>query len=196
MAEDALRVARELAARADPLLMAQRAGAFYSGTAEKGSFELAFLGDAMTVSWPELECSGATPVPPHIAALLIYHLALTDGTAPTGKWISFAELPDGGFYVNAFRGYTGAAIVRRFSADPSELEAAVARVHAEKLPGMADRAWRIPALPRVPVALLWWDGDDEFDPRADLLFDETASHHLTTDGCAVLGSWITGAISR
>jgi hypothetical protein len=61
---------------------------------------------------------------------------------------------------------------------------------------MADRAWRIPALPRVPVALLWWDGDDEFDPRADLLFDATASHHLTTDGCAVLGSWITGTISR
>jgi hypothetical protein len=48
----------------------------------------------------------------------------------------------------------------------------------------------VPGLPRVPVAVLWWDADDEFPARAELLFDQTAPKHLPIDGSAVLGSWL------
>ncbi|MDP2183166.1 MAG: DUF3786 domain-containing protein [Actinomycetota bacterium] len=195
MGDDALKVAREKAAGLEPAAAAARIGAEWDAAGL--AFRLPFFGTLASVAYPAFEVFlGEAPSPPHVAALLVYYLALSDGSTPSGTWISFADLPDASFYVTAFRGYTSAQIVRRFAPQPEQLAAAAERLGAESLPGLADRAWRIPALPRVPVALLWWDADDEFGTRAELLFDSTASHHLTTDGCAILGSWLTSLLTR
>ena len=144
---------------------------------------------------PGLDFAEESPrVPEHVRALLIYYLGTTDGALPTGQTISFAELPDGGFYVQAFRGYTAGALERAFGEDGLALQRAVETLGGVAIEGPADLSWRIPALPRVPVTLTWWSGDEEFGPRVELLFDETASRHLPTDGCAVLGSWLTATL--
>jgi hypothetical protein len=193
MGDDALRVARKQAASIDPVGAAARVGADWH--AGRGTFSLPFLGSAASITYPGFEVGiGGRAAPPHIAALLVYHLAISDGSVPSGEWISFAELPEASFYVTAFRGYTGARIAREFGPGAAGLMDAVDRVGGAGLPELADRAWLIPALPRVPVALLWWDADDEFEARAELLFDSSAAGHLTTDGCAVLGSWLTSAL--
>ena len=80
--------------------------------------------------------------------------------------------------------------------EPDGIAAAIASLGGRPLTSAelatnADAAWVIDALPRVPVALLWWDADDEFPARAELLFDRTATNHLPTDGCAIVGSWLT-----
>lgn len=193
MSETGLEAARRLAVRRDPFEAGAVCAVAYEGDRTRGDFIVPFLGTELRVSYPEFACDA---VPPHVLALIVYHLALSDGTPPSGRWISFAELPDGGFYVAAFRGYAASAVVRRFASARSSLEAAAETLDATRLAGMADAAWSIRALPRLPVALLWWDGDDEFGPRAEFLFDESASRHLQTDGCAVLGSWITSLLSR
>nr|NIP92808.1 DUF3786 domain-containing protein [Akkermansiaceae bacterium] len=36
-------------------------------------------------------------------------------------------------------------------------------------------------LPRIPVSLILWKGDDEFPSRADLLFDSSCEMHLPLD---------------
>ncbi len=194
MGDDALRAARDRAAGLDPAIVAARVGAEWDS--ESGVLRLPFFDSVATVTCPGYEVAvDGRPLPPHIAALVVYHLSHSDGTPPTDTWISFAALPDASFYATAFRGYTAERIARRFGEQPQVLLEAVGRVGGEALEGVADRAWRIPALPRVPVALLWWDADDEFAARAELLFDESASHHLTTDGCAVLGSWLTSLLT-
>jgi hypothetical protein len=195
MGDDALRVAREQAASIDPEEAARRVDAEWDSA--RSQFSLPFLGSVASITYPGFEVSiGERPSPPHIAALLVYHLATSDGSAPSGVWISFAELPEASFYVTAFRGYTGARIARDFAPAAAGLADAVDRVAGTDLPDLADRAWLIPALPRVPVALLWWDADDEFGARSELLFDSSAAGHFTTDGCAVLGSWLTSTLCR
>ena len=195
MAAEALRVAREIARARDPLQMARDSGAVFDGTADEGAFELVFLGTTLRITWPGLELTSvASYLPDHVVALLVYYLGRSDGTSPDGRMISFADLPDGRFYVQAFRGYTGAVLAREFADKPHDLGRAAEALGASPLTGMGDRAWRIQALPKVPLTLLWWDADDEFDARAEIMFDDTAPHHLTTDGCAVLGSWLTSAL--
>ena len=190
---DALAAARATAAGLDPAAAASRVGAEWDDVALE--FRLPSFGRIATITYPAYEVSlGDEAAPAHIAALVVYHLALSDGSLPTGTWISFADLPDGSFYVSAFRGYTGGPIVQCFSPDGRKLCRAVARSGGAALPGLADRAWRIPALPRMPLALLWWDADEEFDARAELLFDSTAPRHLNTEGCAILGSWLTSLL--
>jgi hypothetical protein len=200
MGEDALRVARERTAGIDPGEAAARAGATFVEAADgaSGRFELPFLAGKAIVTWPGLEPSleAGPPLPPHIAALLVHYIGRATDVSPSGRWIAFAELPDGSVYAQAFHGYTADALVRHLAENPDALSRAAELLGGEPLPGMADRAWWFAALPKVPVALLWWDADDEFPARADLLFDSTASSHLPTDGCAVLGSWLTQALIR
>lgn len=44
-----------------------------------------------------------------------------------------------------------------------------------------DAALNIYPLPRMPVVLILWEGDEEFPPRADLLFDSTCELHAPLD---------------
>lgn len=190
---DALAAARASAAGLNPEAAASRVDAEWDDVTLE--FRLPSFGRVVSVTYPAYEVSiGDEAAPAHIAALVVYHLALSDGSLPTGTWISFADLPDGSFYVSAFRGYASGPIIRRFSPGGSGLSHAAMRLGGTALPGLADRAWRIPALPRMPLALLWWDADEEFDARVELLFDSTAPHHLNTEGCAILGSWLTSLL--
>ena len=44
-----------------------------------------------------------------------------------------------------------------------------------------DASVRLFPFPRVPVEIILWKGDEEFPPRADLLFDSTCELHLALD---------------
>jgi len=44
-----------------------------------------------------------------------------------------------------------------------------------------DASIRLFPLPKIPVTLILWLGDDEFPARTDLLFDSTADIHLPLD---------------
>jgi hypothetical protein len=48
----------------------------------------------------------------------------------------------------------------------------------------------------VPMAVIYWRGDDEFSPNANVLFDASAGHYLSTDGLAVLGRELCSKILR
>src|SRR3990170_263600 len=69
------------------------------------SLELAYWGEGVTVEWPAL--------------IPLY---------PDGKWIGFRELPGGGFYHQAFQGYTGDQICREFEAAPAALGQSAAAI--------------------------------------------------------------------
>lgn len=197
-----MQAARQLAAGLDPREAAERCGVEFAvdETGSGGIFTIPFLGSSERISFPELEFGDDSRLPPHVCALLVYYLARCTGSEPSGEWRSFADLPDGRIYAQAFQGYTGNALVRRTGGMADKLHAGVVSLggrllEPDELATNADVAWVIPALPKVPVALVWWDSDDEFPARAELLFDATASKHLPIDGCAVTGSWLVNLLA-
>ncbi len=44
-----------------------------------------------------------------------------------------------------------------------------------------DCAIKLLPVPRIPVTLIYWKGDDEFPPRSDLLFDSTSEFQASID---------------
>lgn len=149
---------------------------------------LDLVGKRYVVRWPELVVEEATgeESAEELQALVLDYLAHADGSSPTGRWLGFRELPHGGFYWQAFQGYSGDDLVRSLGGD-----SALFRRGAERLGGspvaLGDAAYAFRALPNVPLAAVWWEGDEEFPPRAAVLFDAVASHYLPTDGLAILG---------
>jgi hypothetical protein len=184
----------EAAARVDPESGAERCGFEYRMTGSDVVLATRLLDRDVEIAYPTFEAHYAddgSPVPPHVAALLAYHFGSADGAGLVGRWISFAELPEGRFYVTAFHGYTGGALVRHFGDDTEGVRAAADRRGGTPLDLSADVAAGFRVLPRISLALVYWAGDDEFDARADLLLDASAPHQLDTDCYAVMGSWLT-----
>jgi len=46
---------------------------------------------------------------------------------------------------------------------------------------MGDAAFRFQILPRIPVLVILWYGDEEFEASAKLLMDSTIDTHLPLD---------------
>jgi hypothetical protein len=74
------------------------------------------------------------------------------------------------------------------------------RKAAESLGGeaqtLADAAFRIPALPKVPLYYLLWEGDDEFEPRISVLFDRSIESHLSADAIWGLVALVSEALLK
>ncbi len=180
--------------RKSPTALANQTGSqWVPDGSEGGFFHLKLWDKPIIVTYPDglvFRAEVKEPSSPMEQALLLYYFTIADGAPLQGNWISFSELPNGKFYNQAFQGYTGNEICRTFKNDLRAFEAA-----AEKLGGesqdLGDLSYRFLALPRVPLVVVYWVGDDDFPSSAQVLFDGSAGRYLTTDAFAILGSTIT-----
>ncbi|MBN2550083.1 MAG: DUF3786 domain-containing protein [Anaerolineales bacterium] len=166
---------------------------FISTNANQGEFHLPLWSRPVRITYPAFiayPIAGEEPLPSFLQAMLLYYFNTADGTPPSEQWISFADLPDGRFYNQAFQSYTGAELVRRFKDNPAAFEQAALRLGGIR-GALGDASFVFQALPRVALLVVIWQGDEDFPCSFQVLFDNTASHYLPTDGYAILGSTIT-----
>lgn len=177
----------------DPDLVAARSGASYLTLGpDRGELRLPLWGKVCVLTWPSLigynTMDEALPI--FQQALLLYYLLTADGTPLTNKWVSFADLPNGRIYNAAFQSYSGDEIVRAFGFDLHSFKQACRAASGQPIE-IGSASFLFQALPRVPVMLTYWLGDEDFPSSCKVLFDESACHYLPIDVCAVLGSMLT-----
>ncbi|MBI3958092.1 MAG: DUF3786 domain-containing protein [Chloroflexi bacterium] len=171
-----------------PQEIARRAGVLWQP--EGSAFLLRYLDRSYRLAWPGLiavEMESGEPCAAELQALFLYYLARATGAPPQERWVAFRELPDGGFYHKAFQGYTGDLLARALGNDTEGLRRAAGALGGQPL-DVGDASFRFWGLPRIPLALVYWQGDEEFAPRAQILFDPVAGDYLPIDGSAALGS--------
>jgi len=106
--------------------------------------------------------------------------------AETHQLISFAQLSGGRAYYNAFKRRAVQQIERVFGSDPQTLYKAAELLDSTRL-NYGDYSVKIYALPLVPVHVVLWGKDSEFPPSANILFDSSVDHYLSTEQAAMLG---------
>lgn len=172
----------------DPTALAARSGAVY----ENGILRLALFDQPIHLVLPDLEIvdgvSGKA-LPTFIQALLLYYLVTADGTPPAGEWVSFADLPNGRIYAAAFQGYSGDVLVNAFGLDVDAFCRACESCHGSRL-DLGECAYLFQALPRLPLAVTYWRGDEDFPSASKILFDVSAYHYIPIDACAILGGML------
>jgi hypothetical protein len=159
----------------------------------QGEFHLLLWERPVVLTFPDLlsrYTQTGEELPVMNLALLLYYFNSADGTPVSGEWMSFSELPDGRFYNQAFQGYTGDQLGRTFQKDLQGFEHAAQALGGSRR-AFGDVAYAFQALPRVPVMVVYWLGDEDFPAASRVLFDVTASHYLPTDAYAILGSTLT-----
>jgi len=55
---------------------------------------------------------------------------------------------------------------------------------------IGDVGFEFKFFPKVPLQLILWEGDDEFSPEANILFDETIGEILSPEDVA----WLSGML--
>lgn len=189
---------RRALAQIDPAVLAERSGATYQVLGPgRGEFHLSLFGAPVLMSFPACQAFDAAGDPLALPqqAILAYYFHTSDGTPLSGKWVSFSELPEGRMYERAFHGYSGLELTKAFGLDLEGFKLASERAGGAPI-DMGGAAFRFEALPRVPILVNYWCGDEEFPSTCKLLFDRCAGHYLPTDVCAIVGSMLTRRLLR
>jgi hypothetical protein len=180
-------------------LLAERTGASYQAIGPgRGEFRLSLVGMPIIITFPDFRiCDGQdNELPSFFHAMLMYYFDSTAAIPITEKWISFADLPDGRVYDSAFQSNTGNMLVKTFGLDLEPLRKACELLKGVALSGFGEVAYVIQALPRIPILVNYWQGDEDFPSTCKLLFDESVSHYLPTEACAILGGMLARKLAK
>lgn len=176
--QEAVRVFRGL----DPVDMAGRSGAKCEGDL----LLINYFGREHVVDRAGRVTLEGKPVSYNDKTLILQYLCSASGLPPRGKWLSFLELPSGSHHYGPFQADGTAPLARRFGQDTGVLHQAAQKLGGQPIE-VGDVGYRIPALPKLPLAVILWEGDEEFPAQANILFDSVAPTHLSTAALWVLG---------
>ncbi|HSQ83301.1 MAG TPA: DUF3786 domain-containing protein [Desulfobacterales bacterium] len=117
----------------------------------------------------------------HLLKLFIIYYLLRSKDIPISKeWISEKDIPGGATFFRGPHKIPTHIIEARYEDNIEEFREICERLDGVPL-DMADAAYAFEITPRIPVAVQFWDKDDEFSAEAKILFDKTITEQLAPD---------------
>lgn len=183
--------ARDLAAKqlaAKPLeTIAHRSG--FEAVAAN-ALKVVFLNRTYQIRYPDFtfidEADPQAEIPLQEQVLILHYLEKCRPKL-NGKWIAYREIPGAGFYFGAFFKRAVEPLKNVFGNNAKAFRHA-----AEKLNGVSiqtgSHGFEFRVMPYAPVQLILWEGDDEFSPEANILFDDSVGSYLSPEDAAWLAS--------
>lgn len=173
---------RELADQ-DPRAVCERIPGCRYDAADK-CYTLPVWGDAYVLCPLErrIDRIGDAPPGPHelFYFFIIYYLLRATRTEVSGQWISEKDMPGGVAFFRGPHEIPTRLISRRFDNNIDEFSRRCRQLHGTPL-DMGDAAFRFALTPDMPVAVLYWEGDDDFPAEARVLYDRTLSGRFPLD---------------
>lgn len=91
----------------------------------------------------------------------------------TGRWVNFRDLRGASVFGPAFQKGILEPLAQSFSGNAQAFANACAANGGIRIP-FGEVGYQLQAFAQIPLQFLFWDGDDEFAPRANILYDESA----------------------
>jgi hypothetical protein len=174
---------------------ARKAGATYEKGEGEERITLQLFSEPYTVQFPQIEFhSSSKKVVSLVTRILVLHyLIRADGNPLTGKWVAYKDIPGGLLYAGVFARRVTQPLERRFGKSARFFRETGLRSGGEAVE-IGDASFILHAFPFVPLQYVLWEGDEEFPPSVQLLFDASVDHYLTLEDIVVLGQVTTGRL--
>lgn len=118
---------------------------------------------------------------PFLEQLCILAYLINAQDLPLGqKLVAGNTLPGGQFFFKGQHGLPTQKLEEAFGDDPKVIYRASAQFDAKRC-DFGDASINLYMLPRLPLTIVIWGCDEEFEARASILFDQTAASHLPLD---------------
>lgn len=162
-------------------------------TFDAHSFKAPLFDRSYQIRYPSFEIQDIADEridPPIQEHLLILHYMKGTGTERlTGTWITYREIPEASFYFSVFVKRAIDPLKTAFGQNLLQLATAALQLNGRAI-SHGDVAFEFYVFPKVPIQVILWEGDDEFPPEANILFDKSISKILSPEDIA----WLSGML--
>ena len=162
---------------------------------EDNVFHISFLDKKFRVTYPDFEFTvdphapDVKDAPPPIQEqVLILHYMMGAIDRPlSDNWIAYREIKDASFYFNVFVKRAIDPLKKVFGANIDGFSKIAGKLGGTSLK-FGDAGFEFFLFPRIPLHLILWEGDEEFPPEANILFNDTIAGMLSGEDIA----WLSG----
>ncbi len=191
IAADALEWARERSASMEIESLPGRIGGTVTEVEGEKALELPYFNRSIIIRKSVITTPEGKELNPWEQVFIFNHMAQGGSSSPTGRWISFQEIPNTIPKMVSMKSEVEEPLVKRFKGRLDELAEAAESLGGVKpgdTGGSADLIYLFRPFPRVPVLLNFWDEEkaEGFDAEAKLHFDETITEHFDIESIVFL----------
>jgi len=165
-----------------------KSGAKYQLVDTQKRIFIEYLNQSYRVTLPDVEVSmrdSEEAVSLKDKVLILHYLTQAKGTPRSSRVIAYKELPEGANYFQTFSKRAIKPLVDHFGQEPQRL-LNIAGILGGYRADYGDTSVTINAFPRVSITFVLWQGDEEFPPEGNILFDSVISDYLATEDITVL----------
>ena len=197
--ELAYKLARKQLAKVDDIeQQCHKSGAKYQVMDSSKVIIIEYLNQSYQITLPDIDISlmdSETGVPLREKILILHYLIQAKGAQTSNKMIAYKELPEGASYFPTFTKRVIKPLLTYFGNEPHQLIEAAGKLGGYQV-DYGDAAVTINAFSQVPVTLALWQGDEEFAPEGNIMFDSTISDYLSAEDINVLCETIAWRLVR
>ncbi len=183
-------------AQKDPISICKRLGCRYDYVEKV--YKICFWGGEYSIDPVgkriEWSTTGTPAVHDYFQIFMIHYLLKEEVLTLGNEWISEKDIPGGSSFFTVSHKIPCDLISDQYGNDVLKFRNTCERLNGSPL-DMADAAYCFQITPYVPVAALYWAGDDDFPPQARILFDRSISifpldvtFALAIEVCSRIGS--------
>ena len=175
-----------------------KSGARYQVIDSQKTIVLEYLNQSYQIVFPDIDVlliDSEEKVPIREKILILHYFNRAKGTPLTYHAIAYKELPEGTTYFPTFYKRAIKPLLDHFGREPERLIDAAEKLGGHKA-NYGDVAVTINAFKYVPITLVLWQGDKEFNPEGNILFDSTITDYLPTEDIIILCETISWKLVR
>lgn len=124
-----------------------------------------------------------------VGSILVVRYLLTAGDEPLrNAWVPYRDFKDGARFASYIKANIEDRLAKAFAGKQQLLKEQIQALggvmyRSESRPDVAAALY---PLPKVPLLIIFWDKDEEFDASLQFLFDRSAESYLDLEALAVL----------
>jgi hypothetical protein len=179
----------------DPGEMAVKAGGDFQRDSEGERIVIECFSEPYLIRFPEVEFHAPAKRTISLVAriLILHYLMKADGAPLTGEWAPYKDIPGGMLYASVFARRVTEPLIQEFGDSANRFKEAGLKMGGASVE-IGDASFTINAFPRIPLQYVLWQGDEEFPPSLQLLFDSSIDHYLSLEDMVVLGQMASGRL--
>ncbi|MBN2232628.1 MAG: DUF3786 domain-containing protein [Deltaproteobacteria bacterium] len=158
-----------------------------AGNAGGTAIELPFFGRRHTIIYPDCTFTGTGDAAVSLAAriIILHFLRQADNPPVFEELVNYGRLPGAGFYFPVFKRKSTDQLAAKLGNDMDAFRRA-GRELGGREEDLGDASFILPALPGFELTLVAWEGDEDFPPAYDILFDRAIARYLSWEDIVVL----------
>jgi hypothetical protein len=174
---------------------ARKARADYQRLENGERIIIRFFSEPHHIDFPQIEFSSPAKRTVSLVTriLILHYLIRADGSRLTGRWVGYKDIPGGLLYASVFARRVTEPLVRKFGKSAKWFNEIGTKLGGEPAE-VGDASFMLRVFPFIPLEYILWEGDEEFPPAVQLLFDASVDHYLSLEDIVVLGQLATGRL--